>query len=130
MKLQDYIHYYIGCPCIYYMADDDPEGYHMPLDYDIIKRWLADQDETDIKLILRKLEDMTEDDWRKVTSETKLSHDTISMESLKDSFIHGGFDDRYHWTVVNHSLISLRKIGVDVDGLIDAGLALDAKTIQ
>lgn len=62
MKLQDYLHYYLGCPCIYYMADDDPAGYHAALDYDLIKNWLANQEETDIKLQLRQLEDMTEEE--------------------------------------------------------------------
>lgn len=62
MKLKDYIHYYIGCPCIYYMADDDPEGYHMILGYDTIKNWLSNQEETDIKPILRRLADMTDEE--------------------------------------------------------------------
>jgi hypothetical protein len=91
---------------------------------------IAEAIEFDDMPVLHRLEDMTEEDWRKVTSETKLAHDTISMESLKDSFIHGGFNDRYHWTVVNMALIALRKLWIDVDGLIPAGLALDAKTLK
>ena len=73
---------------------------------------------------------MTEEDWEAVTRETKLTHDTIARDSLKDSFIKGGFDDRYHWTVVNKAIIALRKRCIDVDNLIDAGLAVDVKTIQ
>lgn len=123
MKLQDYLHYYLGCDYWTNNSEGNLNAKTLPDVIDMCER------DRGVQLHLRRLEDMTEEDWRKVTLETKLSHDTISMESLKDSFIHGGFNDRYHWTVVNMALISLRKLRVDVDGLIDAALAVDAKTL-
>jgi hypothetical protein len=114
MKLQDYIHYYIGCPCIFYTADDDPAGYHTTIDYDTIKNWLANQEETDLKPLLRRLEDMTEEERTEIFG--------------KDVHWYNPFDandacDIQQW----HKLLQK---GFDLFGLIDAGLAIDAKTIN
>ena len=123
-KLSDYLHYYMGCT--FWTPNSEGQVNNKTIGYiiDMIDNG------TKVQLHLRRLADMTEEDWQKVTSETKLSHDTMAVESLKDSFLKGGFDDRYHWTVTNMALIALRRLGVDVDGLIPAGLAIDAKTLQ
>lgn len=125
MKLQDYINYYIGCKMIR-SSHWQPQNEPYVLDY----KNIAEAIEFDDRPVLRRMEDMTEKDWGTVTKSTKSVSDYIDRDSLKDSFINGGFDDRYHWTVVNKSLIALRKLGVDVDGLIPAGLAIDAKTLK
>jgi len=124
MKLIDYLPYYLGCDYWTNNSQGNLNAKTLPDVIDMCKR------EMGVQLHLRRLKDMTEEDWEAVTRETKLTHDTIARDSLKDSFIKGGFDDRYHWTVVNKAIIALRKRCIDVDNLIDAGLAVDVKTIQ
>lgn len=113
------------------MADDDPDGYHIPLDYDIIKRWLADQDETYIKLVLRRLADMTDAeaiDFLKyaVPGAEYIDHNEYaviwkSQGSRADTAFLFGPPAGFHY---------LLKQGFDIFGLIPAGLAIDAKTLK
>lgn len=119
MNIKDYIHYYIGHPCqtdqgtgiIEGVSDTDSCG----------GTWAArigeDQDlyaETDcewIKPILRRLEDMTE-------------------QEKQQSAIHRGDGDGLNSSLPEaHEFHYLLKQGFDLFGLIDAGVALDAKTV-
>jgi len=149
MKLQDYINFYIGCPCIYYMADDDPDGYCMPLDYDIIKLWLANQDETDIKLVLRGLKDMTEEEAIELVKLIVHKDEYINVSTYRhnctgDLMVQWGLltpmeranDVEYFINATGERSWSgeqfryLLEQGFDLFGLIAAGLAIDAKTLQ
>lgn len=159
MKLIGYIHYYIGCPCIFYTADDDPAGYHTTIDYDTIKNWLANQEETDLKPLLRRLEDMTEDEAaylaliysgaKKVSPMKGIASnwhyffcyfsedqegEVLVIDATGCAWYAHYFDKSqpghrnivdehkaFHYLLQNH---------FDLFGLIDAGLAIDAKTID
>lgn len=155
MELKDYINYYIGCPCVLYMADDDPAGYHMTLDYAAIKNWLANQEETDIKPVLRRLEDMTRDDMKPIyahifkrpfpESGRIVWFDKEERTAAKRYVMMSGVGrvgiemTGYIWAdcdlsheKFNPHLITdylLRKY-FDLFGLIPAGLAIDAKTVE
>lgn len=120
--IKDYLHLYLGCEC---MTEDGRRGrfsgfdvveknYSIvmitvrfsddPLDHD----WtvLNDNEECDrIKLILRPLSDMTEDEK---TEEYKIGLDP-------------GIEEQFRW---------LLSKGFDLFGLIEAGLAIDKTTLK
>lgn len=143
-KLSDYIAYYIGCKV---QKDSDA------LDYPTIKGIEGDRVIISeyryktpncapvftrpqiyhfvgfIKPILRRLEDIPDDEWSEIEYATSIMEDAKGLGLSKYAFLKGGDKDRYHWSITNELLIELRKRSVDVDGLIDAGLAIDAKTL-
>lgn len=127
MKLQDYIHYYIGCRCFNtWFPDDHPE-------YDrgwILRTYRTAPDtvnpyglETEfgeyitstdsIKPILRRAGDITEEEFGKV-------------DMLKGVVEVGGFKVKFDTPAVMDWGF---KNGFDLFGLIDAGLAIDSKTL-
>lgn len=166
MNIKDYLKYYIGCRVladdkdygdflggalvpnevdqIYYdiHLDEWPEGEIMPFNDDM-------SEDCRIKPILRRLEDMTEDEainlvsfpvgyeilkvfkepqgitfdykWR--DSNPKLNND--------DGYSYSGTGVSFrskHWTPIQfHYLLSR---GFDLFGLINAGLAIDSKTVN
>lgn len=77
---------------------------------------------------LRLLSDVSDEEWNEIEGETSLMPDAHGMDAVRDNFMIGTDEYRLGWEIVNEALIILRKRGIDVDGLIDAGLALDAKT--
>jgi hypothetical protein len=140
MKCINYAGYYLGCRCFNTWF---PEGHEQ---YD--NNWLLEgfrpqspksyllgnqTDETwtdSIKPILRKLEDITDGEWLEIENETSIIPDAIGWHGIKESFMTMDIRHRWHWTITNEALIILRKRGIDVDQLIENGLALDSKTLK
>jgi|SRR5690242_12273331 len=139
-KIHDYIGYYIGCRCLNTWF---PEGHE---EYD--KQWiltgykrsankcfhLENEKEftwTDsIKPILRRLEDITDDEWQEIEYETSIAPDAIGWYGIKESIMTIDARHRFHWTITNETLIILRKRGIDIDGLIKSELAIDTSTLN
>lgn len=155
MKLQDYAKYYIGCSCVNTLF---PEGHK---EYD--RNWKLEGYRSDsikpycigtfshdtwtdsIKLILRKLEDMTDEDKTEIgkVMEWYKGHDLVGvkhMETMHDTYknmasdclikANSNFDDRLGPSAYFKMLPALTKLGFDLFGLIDAGLAIDSKTLK
>lgn len=141
MYIKDYLCYYIGQPCIisHYNGDTfktEPltatnyASYidsHTKFSYNIAS----------IKPILRRLEDMTEEEICKMAlaggligtpTRANIEGNFIQMEYVKDGEI---LVEHWHPNELNaqhfHFLLSR---GFDLFGLIDAGLGIDAKTIN
>jgi hypothetical protein len=132
MKLIDYLHYYlhgkiweagvttctlIGIGDSYYTIKTK-QGTLLTL-----------SNRANIKLVLRRLEDLTDDEWLDIEHETSIMPDAIGWYGVRESFMTKEPRHRWHWTVTNEVLIILRRRGVDVDNLIDNNLAVDQKTI-
>lgn len=141
MELKDYLHYYINSGISVYVFPDDtitngflakyrqdyPDGVYNPvLTLDNYTKFLNDG----YKPLLRRLEDVTDDEWLDIEHETSIAPDAIGWHGIREAFMTTDTRHRWHWTVTNEVLIILRKRGVDVDNLIDAGLAVDIKTIN
>lgn len=143
MNLKDYAQYYIGCRCFNTWF---PEG-HEEYDHNWVFNgycptygtkgnpyYLENEDDvtwTDsIKPILRKLEDISDEEWLEIEHETSILPDAIGWYGIKESFMKMDTQHRWHWTVTNEALIILRKRGIDVDKLINNGLAIDSKTLK
>lgn len=140
MKLQDYIHYYIGCRCLNAWFIDDHEQYNnnwvlSGYSYCSVNPYqLFNKTEvvwTDsIKPILRKLEDITDDEcwrideidsvWAKGTS---FEYKKNRLYLYKDRLL-----ERGEMSIIIFDF--LLKSGFDLFGLIDAGLAIDSKTLK
>lgn len=173
MNIKDYIHYYIGCDVIYnkrrwslFMYDVWNNEAHIDITDDSGRVEITDVG--DVKPILRRLEDMTEEDMIgllqsmvPVDMEDKPSDDDYDLEMfynddglMVDSDIIIGanytcicfngqiairecgsvimFDEKDMQRPVNipQAFHYLLKQGFDLFGLIDAGVALDAKHIN
>jgi hypothetical protein len=124
MKLQDYLHYYIGCQMIR-SSHWEPQNEPYVLTFENIKEAVEFGD----RPLLRRLEDMTDDEWLDIEHETSIAPDAMGWHGVREAFMTTDPRHRWHWTVTNEVLIILRKRGVDVDGLIPAGPAIDIKTI-
>jgi hypothetical protein len=124
MKLQDYINYYIGCKMIR-SSHWEPQNEPYVLDYKNIGEAIEFGD----RLVLRRLEDLSDEEWLEMESETSIAPDAIGWYGVRESIMTMETRHRFHWVITNEVLIILRKRGVDVDGLIPAGLAIDAKKI-
>jgi hypothetical protein len=139
MNLKDYAPYYIGCPCLntWFQANHssynagwkltgfvatEAKPYH--LETDTGYNWTDS-----IKLILNRLEDISDDEWFKIECETSVAPDAIGWHGVRESILTMDTRNRFHWIITNEVLILLRKRNVDVDGLIKAGLAVDIKTL-
>jgi len=143
MNLKEYAQYYIGCRCLNTWFPEDHPEYNRGWFFmafrtarDTVNAYGLETENQEyltgtdsIKLILRKLEDVTDDEWWDIETKTSILPDSIGTGGLKDSFFNMHYRSRYHWTIVNQALSELRKRSVDVDGLIDAGLAVDSKTL-
>lgn len=141
MKLQDYAPYYIGSPCLntWFPADHDcyNAGWKLiGIETTSFKPYILESDTEStradlIKLVLRSLEDMTKGEAIDFMTSVKpgaqyIDHNKYavlfkSQGSMGDiSFTHGP-PAGFHY---------LLQQGFDLFGLIPAGLAVDAKTIQ
>lgn len=123
-QLKDYLHYYIGCKMIR-SSHWEPQYEPYILTFENIREAIEFSD----RPLLCRLEDMTEEDWYSVEAETSLMIDAHGLNAVRDNFMIGTDEYRLGWTIVNDALIAMRKRGIDVDGLIDAGLAIDAKPL-
>ncbi len=143
-KLQDYLHYYIGCKVQKdSFALDYPtiEGVHG--DTVIISKYPYRTPNCDktfirpriwhsisfVKPILRRLEDISNDEWLEIECETSIAPDAIGSYGVRESIMTMETRHRFHWTITNEVLIILRKRGIDVDELIKSDLAIDAATL-
>lgn len=111
MELKDYLHYYLGCQMIY-SSHHQPQNEPYILTFENIREAV----EFDDRPLLRRLEDMTEEEKREHHSlmfeGTDGVHQVVVMMETPDSF---------HYLLRQH---------FDLFGLIDAGLAIDAKNIE
>jgi hypothetical protein len=133
MKLQDYIHYYFGCEFIangkryrIVRIDQLVQGIRESSGGTVWNEFNPNS----IKPILRKLDDITNDEWLEIENEISIIPDAIGWHGIKESFMTMGARHRWHWTITNEALIILRKRGIDVDQLIKNGLAIDSKTLK
>lgn len=122
-KLQDYLHYYLGCD---YWTNNSQGNLNAKTLHDVIDMCNRNKE---VELHLRRLEDISDDEWFKIECETSVAPDAIGWHGVRESILTMDTRHRFHWTITNEVLIILRKLSVDVDGLIDAGLAVDAKTV-
>ncbi len=109
--IKDYLHLYLGQEFLYSETKDET---HYELDADRLCTIYADNDFKYIKLLLRPLSNITEkeiEEWNK----TSTPIGEMSIESAQ----------QIHWA---KRLNYYRSIGIDCDGLIDSGIAID-KTI-
>jgi hypothetical protein len=141
MKLQDYIHYYLGCrvKATPYggQANKWEEGSIVGLNIHNVAHvkfdnWqsIADVTMSCIKPILRRLEDMTEEEARGFLNHAKpyaeyIAHNEHaviwqSQGSRSEIWLLFGPPAGFHYLLKQH---------FDLFGLIDAQLAVDAKTI-
>lgn len=123
MKLQDYIHYYIGCKVIGTPYGGQPtrfeEGIIVGVHLNVVDvkfgKWqsIATLDFDKVKLILRKLGDHEDGELNEY--QTLVGKRTDGIHSV---VIHYDTSESFHW---------LLKKGFDLFGLIEAGLAVDKK---
>lgn len=133
-KIQDYLHYYLGCDVI--TIDDNEKAQLVGVSDDnahLVHEGTGSYgtcDITGIKPTLRRLEDIPDDEWIEIECETSIAPDAIGWYGVRESIMTMDTRHRFHWTITNEVLIILRKRNIDVDGLIDAGLAIDIKTLK
>jgi hypothetical protein len=130
MKLTDFIHYYFGCQCLEAIKVPGQELNFEPSIVTVRTLFNVQSQLSDVKLVLRRLEDITDDEWLDIEQETSIAPDAIGWYGVRESIMTTDTRHRFHWTVTNEVLIILRKRGVDVDNLIKNNLAIDAKTIK
>lgn len=138
-KLEDYIHLYLGCKCVNSWFSEEHKEYNkgwtlMGIVRDSDKQYgLETGNEytwTDsIKPILRKLDSITDEEWNQIEPQL-LIPDAWGYYGIRDNFIKRIAAYRFDWAIVNEALVLLRKMSIDVDQLIDAGLAIDANTLK
>lgn len=124
-QLENFIQYYIGCPCLntWFQANHSsynagwkltgflatsPKPFHLETDTEY--NWTDS-----IKLILRRLSDITKDE--EAEYEKLLYRRTDGVHSV---IIRTETPESYHYLLKKH---------FDIFELIDAGLALDSKTL-
>ena len=124
-KLQDYIHFYIGCKCVITWFPDSHEQYSR--DWQLVafrlntpKPYCLENEEdsiwTDsIKPILRHLEDITNEECEEYN---RIRQTMFSLNKIQDQM-------KTDAALTNYLL----KQGLDVFDLIHHSLAIDAKTI-
>ncbi len=153
MKLQDYIHYYIGCRCVNAWF---PEGHeHYDNNWKLtgflstsIKPFELENDKentyTDsIKLLLRKWDSITDDEIKQYINfeKTKEMYANVSWDRVEGVLnVHYSIETDNGYYPQTHTkdfcrflpedIMWLTKNGFDVFGLIDAGLAIDSKTLK
>lgn len=130
INIQDYIHYYIGCRCFNtWYPEDHPEydrGWYLrtfrtAIDtvnpYGLATESLEYLTGTDsIKLILRKLEDITQEEC---DAYNKINITMHSINKVQDQMKTNAATTNY-----------LLKQGFDLFDLIHNGLAIDSKTLK
>lgn len=155
-KLQDYIHFYLGCRVVAAPYGGQPkrldEGTLVGINnHDIVNikldKWqsVADISISCVKPILRKLDSITDEEktqigkmagWyegKVILSEhhLEIAHDTFK-EMAYECLIDADDNDaaRLGPTAYFSFMPYLTNRGVDLFGLIDAGLAIDANTLK
>lgn len=142
LKKKDYLPFYISAPCFIgdlswkrpkvaeldlapYIDLDWGKPVKTHLDLHTIQAF-ADQ----VTLILRPLSSIPEEEWRDIEQKSSVLPDAWGYNGIMDNFLKDTPDLRFGWPIINETLIELRKRGIDVDGLIDAGLAIDGTKLQ
>jgi hypothetical protein len=125
-QLKDFIHYYIGCRCIIKWESPngtiyDREGVFLAIDIrDKLPYYLKSEDAAiwtdNIKPILRRLEDMTEEE---ICEYGKLVG--LRTDGVHSVYINYDTPESFHYLLTRH---------FDLFDLIAAGLAVDAKTLN
>lgn len=154
MELKDYIQYHIGCKCLNTWFPEDHEMYNnnwtligvawdsknpygLQSEYDVT--WTDS-----IKPILRKLDDITDDEIKELIGWEKLNEMYVDV-----SFEHGNFGITVHYSIdagdegvhkqshgISFHVFSpkewkyLLSKGFDLFFLIKNGLAIDSKTLK
>ena len=108
-KLQDYLHYYIGCQMMY-SSHHEPQNEPYVLTFKNIEEAIEFGD----RPILRRLEDITDE-------EDQEYHKLLLTKELDDYSIRHDCPESFHY---------LLKRGFDLFDLIDSGVAADAKLIK
>ena len=136
MKIADYLKYYIGAPCSFgseangwIAVLDDVGGCSVKLN-GVPKLEYVSQD--DVRPILRKLKDMTEEDAKGLLSLINPSaiynsHNELAVYYSAPGVSSGYYPFDYGYPKQFHYLLSR---GYDIFGLIPAGIAIDAKTLN
>jgi hypothetical protein len=109
-KLQDYLHYYMGCTFWTNNSEGEVNPETIRFIYPMIEK------RNNVQLHLRRLEDMTEEEKKECDKQVH-KYDTGNGRS---HFI-TDWAYRVDWLLKQH---------FDLFGLVDAGLAIDAKTIN
>jgi hypothetical protein len=140
IKLQDYAHYYIGCQCI---IDYTLPGGNKIIDYKgmFIRYDCTDKSpycvkgETDtiwtysIKPILRKLEDMTDDECMVVNEISPYFTKGTSERYIRER-LYCIRDRIMYLHLIPEVFHYCLKQGFDIFNLINSGLAIDSKTLK
>jgi hypothetical protein len=129
-SIKEYLHLYLGCPCkgkdgsmIYTLQSVDLKAHPLLKD--------AYGNECvifDFKPILRPLSDMTEkecDDFGIASDGGEYIHDCFEPDA-----IYGSWSAVIAVSQFSERINEMRKRHIDVDGLIEAGLAIDSTTIN
>jgi hypothetical protein len=131
-ELKDFIHLYLGCDII--IQYDGKEIIEKLQSFDVKTLKISSENYVDysfnVKLSLRLLLDVSDKEWNEIEEKSSIAPDAFGYYGIKDNFLINTPNTRFSWTVVNEILIELRKRSVDVDGLIEAGLAIDSKTLK
>lgn len=116
MKLQEYIHYYIGCNGVLNNRDTQLIGTAIGMYQfiDLDTNQCGEGDLGDFMPVLRRLEDLTEEERVEIFGPDTRFYKPFDYDDACDI---------KQW----HALL---KKGFDLFGLIDAGLAVGAKTIN
>ena len=133
-KIEDYLHYYIGCFAIYAGHGKEEiititgintatENYSPKIYFDFYEHDGSDSDGIYWlkKLILRPLSSMTEDEFNELEKQIGFSDDTIFDENTWRYFDGTLLPEQFHY---------LLSKGFDLFGLIESGLAIDAITFN
>lgn len=140
MNIKDYIHYYLGQPCVNSWYPEDHYEYN--------KGWIirmvdpraerfcfieTEDEETwtdSVKPILRRPDSLTDDEAYHLNKISPYFNSLASEKYIRDRLhvIKKNMADFIGMTPVRvHYLLSL---GIDLFGLLDAGLAVDAETLK
>lgn len=121
MELKDYLHLYWGCDCICSLWDL-PGGDFITkiggLELQIPRRVK--------KLILRPLSDMTEEEKQSYRRFMR----AFSTNNILPVIKSGHLINEHHSRASVEATVWLLRQGFDLFGLIDAGLAIDAKEVE
>lgn len=144
-NIKDYLHLYLGCDCIVTLFNN-PEPKDLILTPTVVKSYYSNVI-TGIKPILRRLSDITDAEFNflvkerfqysrfiktMVENESIIEPAAIYFKGLKDI---GGREIETQCTQPMSSLnpaqfLYLLSIGIDLFGLIEAGLAIDATMLN
>jgi hypothetical protein len=124
-QLNDYIHLYLGCEFLYRTKEtklhDWTEFTKMKLDADQLSVFyrLYENPLCEYKLVLRRLDDMTEEEMEEVWY----------MSEPKDVLVMNSISRCRKVSLTAERTRYLLSICFDLFGLIDSGLAIDRKTL-